>query len=102
MKYLATALFKIDPNKFFDIFSLNNKEVLFFSTKQFELKSGRYFKMANKSDFTIIVEKIKTTKPLFMDYFCSQLYTKFSILISNALDLEQLFSTIKDTMVPNN
>ena len=58
--------------------------------------------MANKSDFTKMVEKIKTTKLLFMDYFCSQLYTKFSIPISNVLDLEQLFSTIKDTMVPNN
>lgn len=71
MKYLAIALFEMDLDKFFDMFSLDNKEALFFSTKQFKLRSGEGFEMADKSDLTIMVEQIKGIKPRFIGYFCS-------------------------------
>lgn len=56
MKYLAMAFFKIDLDEFFDMFSFDDQEALFFSIKQFELKSGRGFKMANELDFAAMIE----------------------------------------------
>lgn len=47
MKYLAMVLFEINLNKFFNMFILDNKKVLFFSIEQFELKSGEGFKIAD-------------------------------------------------------
>lgn len=50
------ALFEIDLDNFFDIFSLDNKEILFFSTEQAELKSKKSLETADKSDLAIMVK----------------------------------------------
>lgn len=96
------ARFEIDLDKFFDIFSLNNKKALFFFTEQFELKSGGSLEMDDKSDLAAMIEQIKANKPLFIGYFCSQLYAKFSVSISKTWDPKRLSSTIKDMLVSNN
>ena len=79
------AFCEIDLDKFFDMFSLNNKEALFFSIEQFELRSGGGLEMADKSDLAAMFEQIKATKSLFIGYFYSKPYAKSSVFISKAL-----------------
>lgn len=99
---MVTTLFKIDLDEFFNTFSFNNKKALFFSTKQFELRSKGGLKIADKSDFAVMIKQIKAIKFLFIGYFYSQLYAKSLVSISKALGSERLSSIIKDMLMSNN
>lgn len=51
------AFFKMNLDRFFDMFSLDNKEALFFSIEQFEFRSKEGLEMVDKSDLDAMLNR---------------------------------------------
>lgn len=51
------AFFEMNLDRFFDMFSLNNKEALFFSIEQFEFRSKEGLEMVDKSDLDVMLNR---------------------------------------------
>lgn len=89
----------MDPDKFFNIFLINNKVDLFFSTKKFELKIKAGLEINNASVFVKISQKIKATHLFYKSNFYAWLYSTSLISESKVLLVNGLLDTTEDIVV---